>query len=58
MTDYSEHLTQMTKLTKQMTDALRSNRLTEAYNLYMMLLKETQLLEHSLIELKREQESR
>jgi hypothetical protein len=58
MIDYSEHLTQMDKITRQMKDALRSTRLTMAYDLSMMLLKETELLTLNIAELKREQESR
>lgn len=57
MIDYSEHLTQMDKLTKQMREALRKNDFTSAHDLSIMLLGETRLLSVNLKERKREQES-
>jgi hypothetical protein len=58
MIDYSEHLMQMAKLTKQMEDALRKRHHSMAYDLSMMLLKETKLLTNNLADTRHEWESR
>ena len=58
MTDYAWHLTQMNKIQKQMRDALLKNQFDMAYNLSVMLEKETRFLRQSIGELKREMESR
>jgi hypothetical protein len=58
MSDYGEHLTQMSKINKQLRTALLNQKIDMANELAMMLLTESRLLLHCVAELKRDMDSR
>jgi hypothetical protein len=58
MSDYAEHLTQMSIINKQLRTALLNQKIDMANELAMMLLTETRLLLHCVTELKRDMDSR
>ena len=58
MSDYAEHLTQMTKINRQLRAALLNQKIDMAHELSMMLLTESRLLLHCVAELKKDMDSR
>jgi hypothetical protein len=58
MNDYAEHLTQMSRINRQLRASLLNQKIDMANELAAMLLTETRLLLQCVQELKRDMDSR